>query len=184
MALAELLKGERVKLTSVYEEDLSIFEKWYNDISFLRFYDMTAACPKSKDELEEMVRSIKKSNDSLIFAIRTVEDDKFIGVAGFENILWNNGNAVIYIGIGEEGHRGKGLAKEALNLAMEFAFQELNLHRIQLNVLEYNEDAIRLYERLGFKREGVYREFIHRDGKRYDMYLYGILRHEWNQLNI
>jgi RimJ/RimL family protein N-acetyltransferase len=56
---------------------------------------------------------------------------------------------------------------------------ELNLHRVQLTVFSYNERAIALYEKLGFQREGVYREFIQRDGRRYDMYLYGLLRREW-----
>lgn len=182
MPLRNLLKGEMVKLTSIDEEDMSTFKKWYNDVYFLRFYDMIAAFPKSKDKLKEMISSIEQSNDSFIFAIKTAQDNAFIGVTGFENILWNNGTAIIYIGIGEEDYRGRGFAKEALYLTMEFGFEELNLHRIQLNVLEYNKDAIMLYERLGFKREGTYREFIHRDGKRYDMYLYGILRNEWSKL--
>ena len=55
----------------------------------------------------------------------------------------------------------------------------MNLHRVQLTVFAYNERALALYERLGFQREGVYREFIQRDGVRYDMYLYGLLRREW-----
>ena len=75
-----------------------------------------------------------------------------------------------------------GYGKEAFKLTIEFGFEELNFHRIYLTVLEYNEPAIKLYEKLGFKREGVYREFIHRDGKRYDMYLYGILRPEWEKI--
>jgi RimJ/RimL family protein N-acetyltransferase len=47
-------------------------------------------------------------------------------------------------------------------------------------VFSYNKRAIALYEKLGFQREGVYREFLQRDGKRFDMYLYGILRREWD----
>ncbi len=50
---------------------------------------------------------------------------------------------------------------------------------MQLTVFSYNTRAIALYEKLGFQREGVYREFIQRDGARYDMYLYGLLRCEW-----
>jgi RimJ/RimL family protein N-acetyltransferase len=46
-------------------------------------------------------------------------------------------------------------------------------------VFSYNESAIALYEALGFTREGVYREHLERDGRRHDMYLYGLLRSEW-----
>ncbi|MBV4420365.1 GNAT family N-acetyltransferase [Clostridium tyrobutyricum] len=178
-----LLKGSKIILTSFKEEYLKDFEKWYNNIPFLRNYDMISAFPRSIDELKPMIDDVKKSSDKFIFAIKTLKDDKFIGVTGFEDILWNNGTAVIYIGIGEKQNRGLGIGTEAFNLTMEFGFEELNLHRIQLTVLSYNTPAIKLYEKLGFKREGVYREFIHRDNKRYDMYLYGILRTEWENLN-
>lgn len=179
MLLKDLLKGENLYLTSFKEEDLSIFESWYNNIAFLRSYDMVAAFPVSQIELKDMLKDIRQAHDRYIFAVRSKVDNRLIGVTGFENILWNNGTAVIYIGIGDTLSRGKGFGSEALALTMEFGFEELNLHRIQLNVLSYNEPAIRLYEKLGFKREGTYREFIHRDSKRYDMYLYGILRSEW-----
>ena len=72
-----------------------------------------------------------------------------------------------------------GYGREAIELTLKFAFHELNLHRIQLTVFSYNERAIALYESFGFKREGVFREHLQRDGRRYDMYLFGLLRHEW-----
>ena len=50
---------------------------------------------------------------------------------------------------------------------------------VDLVACNYNDRAIVVYERLGFQREGIYREALHRDGVRYDMYLYGLLRREW-----
>ncbi|MCS4515774.1 GNAT family N-acetyltransferase [Clostridium botulinum] len=69
------------------------------------------------------------------------------------------------MGFGEEEARGKGYGTQVTELVLNFAFKELNLHRIHLTVLEYNHRAIKLYEKVGFRREGTYREFIHRDGK-------------------
>ncbi|MFU0825846.1 GNAT family N-acetyltransferase [Clostridium sp.] len=180
MLIKQLLVGNNVKLTSFKEEYLPTFEAWYNDTGFLRLYDVIPAFPQCQTDLREMLLDIKNSHDKYIFAVKTKESNELIGVTGFENILWNNGTATIYIGIGDNNFRGKGIGKEALALTLEFGFQELNLHRIQLTVLSYNKPAIALYEKLGFKKEGVYREFIHRDGKRHDMYLYGILRSEWD----
>ena len=85
------------------------------------------------------------------------------------------------MGLGEREAWGQGYGTEALHLALQYAFDELNLHRITLTVIAYNERAIALYERAGFQREGVFREFGRRDGKRYDMYLYGLLNREWMQ---
>ena len=50
---------------------------------------------------------------------------------------------------------------------------------LQLMVVDYNESAIRLYEKLGFHLEGTFRQFGLRDGRRYDQHLYGLLREEW-----
>ncbi|MDW2877477.1 MULTISPECIES: GNAT family N-acetyltransferase [Bacillaceae] len=57
----------------------------------------------------------------------------------------------------------------------------MNLHRLQLTVFSYNSRAIRLYEKFGFKKEGAFREFMERNGQRYDMFLYGLLRREWQK---
>ena len=180
--MKNLLLGEKIKLTSINEEDVLEFQKWYNDAAFMRHYDIVSAIPKTIEDVKELVREAQNSNTAYIFAIKDLLREEFIGVTGFEDISWNNGTALIYIGIGEAKHRGLGYAKEAFKLTMEFGFEELNFHRIYLTVLEYNEPAIKLYEKLGFKREGIHREFIHRDGKRYDMYLYGMLRAEWDAL--
>ena len=83
------------------------------------------------------------------------------------------------IGLGDSANWGKGYGNEATRLALGFAFNELNLHRVQLTVFDYNSRAIHLYEKLGFQQEGIYREFLQRDGRRFDMYLYGLLGHEW-----
>jgi RimJ/RimL family protein N-acetyltransferase len=53
------------------------------------------------------------------------------------------------------------------------------MHRLNLTVFSYNTRAIRLYERLGFVKEGVQREFLQRDGQRHDMIFYGLLASEW-----
>ena len=180
--MKNLLVGDKLKLTSINEEDILEFKNWYNDVFFMRNYDIVSAIPKNLDAVKDLIYDIRKSNTAYIFAVKKLQEKELIGVTGFENISWNNGTALIYIGIGGERYRRKGYGKEAFKLTIDFGFEELNFHKIQLNVLEYNEAAIKLYESLGFKREGVYREFIHRDGKRYDMYLYGLLRSEWDDI--
>ncbi len=62
---------------------------------------------------------------------------------------------------------------------MRFAFDEVNLRRLSLTVFAYNTRAIRLYEGMGFVREGTFREFLVRDGQPHDMLLYGLLEREW-----
>ncbi|MEW9096445.1 MAG: GNAT family protein [Clostridiaceae bacterium] len=179
--MKKLLEGKKVRLTAIEKEDVAQFTQWYNDTHFMRNYDVISAVPKNSEEVLEMLNEIKGASDKYIFAIRHIETGEFIGVTGFENVLWNNGTALIYIGLGNEEYRGQGIGEEAMYLTMEFGFEELNFHKIYLYVLEYNKPAINLYEKLGFIKEGVFREFINRDSKRHDMYLYGILKTEWEE---
>ena len=177
--MRNLLVSDNIMLTSVEAEDISFIKKWFNDVEFLRYYDMVAAIPKNEKQLKELIEGYHSSSERYIFAIRLKDTNTIIGICGFDEIIWNMGVATVFIGIGEKEHLGKGFGKEALNLIIDFGFSELNFYRIQLNVISYNETAKNLYESIGFKKEGIYRSFILRDGKRYDMYLYGMLKEDW-----
>lgn len=177
--MRNLLDGSNVRLTAIREDDMNAIENWFNNVEFLRYYDMLPAIPKSRKEVEDMVKNYQDSQERCLFAIREKGTGKIIGIAGFDEIISSNGTATVFIGIGEDSFKGSGLGKETMSLLMDYGFNELNFYRIQLNVISYNKTAIKLYEGLGFIREGTYRQFIFRDGKRYDMYLYGMLKTEW-----
>lgn len=175
----KLLTSDNLYLSSIKDSDLDIIEGWFNDVGFLRHYDMIPAVPYSSKGVKELIEGFEGSSERYIFAIRDKSSHSIIGVAGFDEIIWSNGVATLFIGIGDGNYTGRGLGREALGLLLQFGFDEFNFYRIQLNVISYNEAAIRLYEGTGFTREGTFREFINRDGRRYDMYLYGLLSSEW-----
>lgn len=140
---------------------------------------MLPALPQQQRELKKLLDSFAENTNKYIFAVRGAESDALIGIAGFDDILWTNRVATLFIGIGDPRNTGRGLGKEALQLLLDFGFYELNLDRIQLYVIAYNEAAINLYEGLGFIKEGTLRKFILRDGDRYDLLVYGLLEEEW-----
>lgn len=82
------------------------------------------------------------------------------------------------VGIQEE-HRRKGYGEEAIRWLVNWGFKWAGLHRIELGTISYNGAAIRLYEKVGFKKEGVKRECVFMDGKWFDMVEYGLLEGEW-----
>jgi RimJ/RimL family protein N-acetyltransferase len=159
--------------------DLPTIARWQQNGTFLRLFDALPAYPKTETALADWLEERQKDTAAFLFAIRLLEDDELIGYAELEGILWAHQVGWLSIAIGEPAHRGQGYGSEALGLLLTFAFNELNLHRLQLTVFNYNERAIALYEKLGFRREGTFREHLQRDGQRYDMFLYGLLRHEW-----
>ena len=172
------LKGKNICLGPLREKDISVLSSWYGNIDFLRFYDFHPAIPKT----EEQIRKIYENGGGETFipmAVRLNGTDEIIGLVELDGISYTNRFSWISIGFGDDSHRGQGYGREAMELAIGFAFNELNLDRLQLNVISYNKAAIRLYERIGFRREGVYREAVLRDGKKHDLLLYGLLRREW-----
>jgi RimJ/RimL family protein N-acetyltransferase len=174
-----ILRGKTVRLTAVEKEDLPAIGRWYEDAGFARLFDATPAAPKSASQLADWLEEVQKDKSGFLFAIRPVEEDTLLGYVELDGILWADGNAWIGLGLGRRDNWGKGYGSEAMQLTLKFAFDELNLHRVQLSVFAYNERAIALYEKLGFVREGTYREHIQREGQFYDMLLYGLLRREW-----
>ncbi|MCP8967393.1 GNAT family N-acetyltransferase [Ectobacillus ponti] len=171
-----LFAGTSVKLAAPREDDLEIMSRWQEDAEYLRNVDTDIALPKSKMQLQEDAR---RSSGSAHFHLRTIEDDRFIGFAVIHSIEWNNQTGMLAIGIGEAENRGKGYGSEALQLILRFAFHELNLHRVGLDVISYNKGAIRAYEKAGFRQEGCMREAVYRNGRRYDRLIMSILRPDW-----
>ncbi|MDD3225193.1 MAG: GNAT family protein [Clostridium sp.] len=183
MFINSLLKGKNIKLSALKDSDIEKICFWYEDAYSLRLFDFMPSYPYSKDHITNWIKDRQDSNDNYIFAIRDIHTDEFLGYADLNDISWNNRVGNLSIGLGAKNARGKGFGYEALSLLLQFGFHELNLHRIQLTVLAYNKPAIGLYEKAGFKKEGTFREFIQRDGEKYDMYLYGLLYEEWKKLN-
>jgi RimJ/RimL family protein N-acetyltransferase len=179
MKPGNLFAGEHVRLTAIEPGDLPAMTRWYRDSDYMRRLDADIAAPKTEKQVAEFIEEQQKSATAFAFAIRPADGEDVIGYGALEGILWSQQVTWLAIGIGEAAQRGQGYGEEAMRLMLRFAFDELNLRRVQLTVFSYNELAIRLYEKLGFRREGVFREFLQRDGQVHDMLLYGLLRREW-----
>jgi RimJ/RimL family protein N-acetyltransferase len=173
------LAGRRLRLAALRKDDAATMAAWTEDIGYLRLEDTSTAIPLSAERAEEEIESLHNGFDALAFGLRTLDDDRLIGSIGFFDIEWANRVAWLGMGIGDRAYWGQGYGSEALSLALRYAFCELNLHRLSLSVIAYNARAIALYEKAGFRREGVFREYGERDGRRYDLILYGLLRTEW-----
>lgn len=183
MVNSNLLRGNLVWLTSLDRSAAPMIARWEQDSEFLRLLDASPARPRSEDEIAHWIDSERRSSNNFLFGIRLLENDDLIGWVELDGVLWTHQTCSLAIAIGNRSFWGRGYGADAMTLALQFAFHELNLHRIHITVFSYNQRAIALYENLGFQREGVYREYLHRDGQRYDMLLYGLLRREWDARN-
>ena len=172
------LRGECVRLSALAEGDVPEIARWFQDGAFMRLLDAVPARPKTEPELREWLERSRNNDSGYLFAVRPLDGEQLLGYIELDGILWNMAVAWFSIALAPE-QRNQGYGYDALRVALRFAFGELNLHRVQLTVFDYNKPAIAVYEKLGFRREGTFREFLQRDGRRYDMLLYGLLRAEW-----
>lgn len=181
MIRSNFLKNDRLHLTALRKEDFPYFKKWESDVYYMRHLDTSPAIPGTLESVEKRHQELLSGNtpNDILFVIRLINEDAPIGFIMFDGIQWQHSTAYIAIGIGEAQHRGHGYGFDAMNLMLDFGFNELNLHRVSLTVFDYNAGAIKLYERVGFVHEGTARQAFLRDGQRRDMYTYGLIRDEW-----
>ena len=180
----DLLHGQLVRLAAANSEaDAETMARWSHDSEYLRHLDSEVACPQSVKRAKEDVQKWmeNESPDNFGFMIRTLADDRLIGFIGLDGIRWTHGDCFVGIGIGDPEYRGNGYGTDAIRVILRYAFIELNLHRVSLDVFEYNLRAIRSYEKAGFVVEGRERQFLNREGRRWDLVYMGILREEWKR---
>lgn len=170
-------QGSKVKLTAPCPEDRMQIAYFTDNYEYLRNLDTDIATPQTSDEVG--TSSVRNGQD-FEFALRTLDDNRFIGFAAIYRIEWNNRSAQLAIGIGNESDRGRGYGSDALALILRYAFHELNLNRIALDVIEYNEAARRAYLKVGFREEGRHRAAVLRDGTQYDLISMSILAVDWS----
>ena len=180
-----LLQGELVRLVAANSEtDAELFARWSRDSEYMRLQDSEAAQPvsvkRAKEDVQRWLEDARPNNYG--FVIRTLADDRPIGAIGLDGIRWSNGDTFVGIGIGEREYWGNGYGTDAMRVILHFAFAELNLHRVSLDVFEYNPRAIRSYEKVRFVIEGRVRQALNREGRRWDVIYMSILREEWEQL--
>lgn len=133
----------------------------------------------STRDLEEWVEFHRKKNNEVLWVIAEQESDLCVGHVGLYNIDYRVRSAEFAILIGDKNCWGKGLGKEVTAEVVNYGFKQLNLHRIHLSVLNANERALSLYEKIGFKVEGVLRHEQYRDGQYLDVTIMGVLEDEW-----
>lgn len=180
----DIFTGKLVRLAAVDTQRLAeAFSRWGRDSEYRRLLASNPARLHSvKSTKAWLEKDLEKGPPQiLLFEIHTLEDDRLIGETGFDNIRWQHGETFIGIGLGERDAWGKGYGTDAMRVMLRYAFTELNLHRVSLDVFEYNPRAVRSYEKAGFQHEGRQRQFLLREGRRWDLIFMGITQPEWQE---
>jgi RimJ/RimL family protein N-acetyltransferase len=175
-----LLTGDLVRLTHEEPETLARLEsQWSADSEYSRLLDWDPARRFSSKNSQKWIEKQYEQPDGYFFSIRTLADERIIGGIGFDGIRWTHRDTFVGIGLGNREYWGKGYGTDAMKIILRYAFTELNLHRVSLDVFEYNQRGVRSYEKAGFVHEGRARQVLMREGRRWDVLYMGILREDW-----
>jgi diamine N-acetyltransferase len=156
------MKGEKVFLRELEPGDEEILYRWENDPETWRVSGTTA--PFSRDLLRRYVESAGDifTDGQLRTLICRNEDERAIGTLDLFDHDPVNQRAGVGVLIAEKEERGKGYAREALQLMMEHAFERLFFHQLYSNIAVSNEASLNLFEKIGFSIVGRKKEWIRR----------------------
>ncbi|MBK9329820.1 MAG: GNAT family N-acetyltransferase [Sphingobacteriales bacterium] len=175
------IQGNKVILRAVEESDLSTLHKWANDpqtqdiIGNINF-------PSSFEYQKTWFKHLQSDLLNQRFAIET-KDQGIIGLSSIMQIDWKNNHAWHGIVLGDKDIRGKGYGIDAVMATMRYAFDELHLERLDGSMIEYNNVSISFYcNKLGWKKEGVRRNYYYRKGRYWDEIIVGITRKDYEEL--
>ncbi len=171
------------KLRELVRGDIPIINTWRNDPELISFLGAPFRFINSDVDDKWFDNYMMNRATNVRCAVTADDDDTILGLISLTSINQINQSATLHIMIGDKNNRGRGMGHFAVSEMVKHAFFNLNLHRVELDVLAVNTAAQRLYEKCGFVKEGVKRKAVYKNGAFVDMYTYSILREEYGDVS-
>lgn len=165
------IKEGNILIRNFEENDIETKIEWINNSKNNAFlhYDIPL---NYKDTLNWYKTKDKSKRIDCIIEYDSIP----VGLIGLLQIDRINMKAELYIAIGNEDYKRRGIAFKSINLVLKYGFSELNLNKVYLNVDAENTAACRLYEKLGLKQEGFFVQDLLHNNKLIDRKRYAIIR--------
>lgn len=176
------LTGERIRLREYRQEDLGAMRAWVNDEQTVGSLSTLYWAPQSSSNTADALdRAMHSLGNAAYFVIADRVDDHYLGQIDLYAIDWKLRCGTLGMVIGHENQRGKGYGAEALALLLRYSFLTLGLERVELEVNQENQRAVRCYQKAGFVLEGVKRHAFYHNGAFCDVAVMSVLAGEWRE---
>ncbi len=175
----EFLSGEKVYLRPVEQADMALFYRWANDPETRGLIGETR--PSTYAATVEYYDRVQKEPDRVWLAVVVRQANQLVGETGLLRMFpaWRTTDWSLIIG--PKAARGQGYGSEAAQLMLNYAFGHLGFHRVAVGVVGFNTAALRFYERLGFKREGLQRDGYYYAHRYHDFVMLSLLEDEFRE---
>ena len=159
------------------EKDAPFMLEWMHDKEITKFYSFDGSDYTTQTALDFIAKS-HTDDKSIHLAITDDKDDEYLGTISLQFIDKKNSNAM-YSTVLRTKAQGKGVAKQAVIKILKYAFEDLGLHKIHINILDFNARSITFHEKLGFEYEGTIRQHLYKNGKFNNLKLYGLFKKDF-----
>ena len=175
------IRGSKVLLRAIKEEDLPLLQKWSNDPE-INYMLGGWHFPSNEVDQEKWFKGLSLNSNNQRFAIET-EDLGLIGMANLVDINWKDRNAFHGMLLGDKDMRGKGYGVDTILAINKYAFEELGLMRMNGSMISYNEASIGVYtKKCGWQIEGVKKNHYFRKNQWWDQVVVGITKEDYDNL--
>ncbi|MEM9052057.1 MAG: GNAT family protein [Bacteroidota bacterium] len=163
-----MLENERIRLRALETTDVDKLFIWENNRANWRVSQTVT--PYSRHVLIDYVNSVSDvfTDKQLRFVIELKESGEAIGTADVFDCDFKNKRAGLGILIADPENRGAGLASEVMEVLLPYCFKTLSLHQVYCSIFSDNPESLRLFEKFGFQKVGVKKEWTFYDGKYFD----------------
>lgn len=173
-----LWQGKNIKLRGACEDDYRLYENFRRDTDSQKLYEKIEF-PINADSIRESIKRANENNgDDFLFVMENV-DGEIVGQIVTFDCDKRMGNFKFGLFV-LPAYQGKGYAKEAVNIVLDYYFNHLRYHKANVYIYDCNEKSQKFHQSLGFVREGVLRETSFFDGEYHDTVYYGIIDREFN----
>jgi RimJ/RimL family protein N-acetyltransferase len=175
------IRGKIVTLRAMEEDDQELLRQMVNDPEIEKMIG-GYSFPISKFQQNKWFESNANDQNNVRLIIET-EEDGAIGFANIVNIDWKNRTAFHGIKISNKKFRAKGIGTDTVMAVMKYAFEELQLSRLDGTIIEYNEPSRKVYcDKCGWKVEGIRRKAVFKSNEYHNELIVGILKEEYEEL--
>ena len=175
------LKSHKIYLRNPIDDDFmnSNWHSWFNDQNTTK-YNQHGIFPITREEEIEFISKNKLSKNNISLAIVEFKNDRLVGTASLYNIDLINRKCNIAITIGEKSYISTGI--EVYGLLIEHAFNRLNMNRVQDGTHKKLVKFVQMLQSIGFKQDGICKEYYFRDGKFEDLIMFSVLAKDFYKL--
>jgi Acetyltransferases, including N-acetylases of ribosomal proteins len=174
------LAGEKVYLSPIDPDDAEKYTEWLNNPEILQFITLE---PQVIGVAGERAMLEKMAASGHNFAVVRQDDDELLGTVSLNFVDMIFRRAELGIFLGEPAELSKGYGAEAIKLLLDYGFNTLGLHSIELFAFAFNERALACYRKVGFRECGRLSEAAFKRGQYHDMVIMQMLDREFNANN-